>query len=246
MELNCTQREESSDPAITCCANTLKYLAVLEPQGLFMSCTLSSCSLVTLSVRPSIRSSPPYTLSPGTSWTRASFPRAWSLISTGVNICSKQLIFECSDQWYAGLTSDGVWWVQPSEKHPLSLRFLAAGKKKNKKLSTLKNRRKIRFLHTFLKFLCLLQTRQPLLNTFARPKVKLDWTNRERQSHPVWHSGIHSQRLFTLLLDHQVHVVVLQDGDHLYLHGTPWSMRSTSHNDHWEKSWCTTGCPVTY
>lgn len=39
-------------------------------------------------------------------------------------------------------------------------------------------------------------------------------------SHPVWHSWIHSYGLFTLLLYHQVHVVVFQDGDHLYLHGT--------------------------
>lgn len=48
-------------------------------------------------------------------------------------------------------------------------------------------------------------------------------------SHPMWHCGIHSQRLFTLLFDHQVHVVVLQDGDHLYLHGTLLRMRSTAH-----------------
>lgn len=45
----------------------------------------------------------------------------------------------------------------------------------------------------------------------------------------MWHCGIHSQRLFTLLFDHQVHVVVLQDGDHLYLHGTLLRMRSTAH-----------------
>lgn len=43
--------------------------------------TLSSWALATLSVRPPIRSSPPYTFSPGTSFSRASFPRAWSLIN---------------------------------------------------------------------------------------------------------------------------------------------------------------------
>lgn len=39
-------------------------------------------------------------------------------------------------------------------------------------------------------------------------------------SHPVWYSRVHSYGLFTLLFNHQVHVVVLQDGDHLHLHGT--------------------------
>lgn len=46
-------------------------------------------------------------------------------------------------------------------------------------------------------------------------------------SHPVWHSRVHSYRLFALLLYHQVHVVVFQDGDHLYLHGTRTRMRTT-------------------
>ena len=46
-------------------------------------------------------------------------------------------------------------------------------------------------------------------------------------SHPVWYSRVHSYGLFALLLYHQVHVVVLQDGDHLYLHGTLQRMRST-------------------
>lgn len=40
-------------------------------------------------------------------------------------------------------------------------------------------------------------------------------------SHPVWHCRVHSYGLFALLLYDQVHVVVLQDGDHLYLHGSP-------------------------
>lgn len=44
----------------------------------------------------------------------------------------------------------------------------------------------------------------------------------------MWYCGVHSQRLFTLLLYHQVHVVVLQDGDHLYLHGPLKRMRSTA------------------
>lgn len=55
---------------------------------------------------------------------------------------------------------------------------------------------------------------------------------RKCQSHPMWHSRIHSQRLFALLFDHQVHVVVLQDGDHLYFHGTLRRMRSTARDDY--------------
>lgn len=46
-------------------------------------------------------------------------------------------------------------------------------------------------------------------------------------SHPVWHSRVHGHSLLALLLDHQVHVVILQDGDHLYLHGSLERMRST-------------------
>lgn len=57
----------------------------IDQEKKFDSCcfvgTLSSWALVTLSVRPPIRSSPPYTFSPGTSFSRASFPRAWSLIN---------------------------------------------------------------------------------------------------------------------------------------------------------------------
>lgn len=50
-------------------------------------CTLSSWALETLSVRPPILLSPPYTLSPGISFSRASFPRAWSLRGQfGVNL----------------------------------------------------------------------------------------------------------------------------------------------------------------
>ena len=45
-------------------------------------------------------------------------------------------------------------------------------------------------------------------------------------SHPVRYSRVHGHSQFTLLLNHQVHVVVLQDGDHLYLHGTLKRMRS--------------------
>lgn len=45
-------------------------------------------------------------------------------------------------------------------------------------------------------------------------------------THPVWHSRIHSYGLLTLLFNHQVHVVVLQDGDHLYLHGNLTRMRN--------------------
>lgn len=37
----------------------------------------------------------------------------------------------------------------------------------------------------------------------------------------MWYSRVHSYGLSTLLLYHQVHVVVLQDGYHLYLHGPP-------------------------
>lgn len=83
-----------------CCRYT-EIHSVLLPHGL-ISCTLSSCSLVTLSVRPPMRSSPPYTLRPGTSLTRASFPRAWSLISRGENTSYLQLIFE--------MFRVAVWW----------------------------------------------------------------------------------------------------------------------------------------
>lgn len=97
--------------------------------------TLSSWALVTLSVRPPIRSSPPYTFSPGTSFSRASFPRAWSLMMKMrlVHYCFTWILRLCSVIWESwlpnGLTSDGVWWEQPSETSPLSSLFLAAAKK---------------------------------------------------------------------------------------------------------------------
>lgn len=53
--------------------------------------------------------------------------------------------------------------------------------------------------------------------------------------HPVWYSRVHSYGLFTLLFNHQVHVVVLQDGDHLYLHGTPQTHAQQS-AQHFRKS----------
>lgn len=47
-------------------------------------------------------------------------------------------------------------------------------------------------------------------------------------SDPVRNSWIHSYSLFPALLYHQVHVVILQDGDHLYLHDTCARMRTAA------------------
>lgn len=94
-------------------------------------CTLSSWALVTLSVRPPIRSSPPYTLSPGTSFSRASFPRAWSLEGQSrVSLAdiyrwhSDFILFEKS------LTSGGAWSGQLSETSPPSSQSLEAVKRR--------------------------------------------------------------------------------------------------------------------
>lgn len=100
-------------------------------------CTFSSWALVILSVRPPIRSSPPYTLSPGTSFSRASFPRAWSL--RGQSMVSLADIYRWRSDFILFLKKCHQWWcvVRTAVRDKPSLFTISRSCKKKKGYSKL-------------------------------------------------------------------------------------------------------------
>lgn len=185
--------------------------------------TLSSWAWVTLSVRPPIRSSPPYTLSPGTSFTRASFPRAWSLRDPSV-IHLAEMYHWCSD-FVLFFKKSHQWWcvVRIAVKDKPSLFTISSSCTKKKRCSKLQ--KDILEMHNIITSRmrliqgCKMDISYPSIHLFI---LKTTW-----KSHPMWNSGVHSDSLLALLFNHQVHVVVLQDGDHLHLHDTFCCLCST-------------------